>query len=271
MNFSFLPTKIKNTLESAMGKATPFSISRAGTALDGGSGEAYLVAYDEKIAIFSRSLGDNSYSVVMGDFPDDLKTLSLTKDGSHAKLAFDLAGRSGELDFSSFEEKNLKAIVDKWANAIAEGGGAVESAPSSSGADVSSAAAESGDALPLMEAMAAALMYVAAVDGEVAKEENRYINSLRGIDKSGLKKAYKYYESHSFDELLASSLSGLSREQELCVLANMLDIGMSDGVLHRSEVELAKRFAEHAGIDTTEYDAVKQILVIKNKISVLLT
>lgn len=273
MNFSFLPTKIKEALEGAAGGRAPFSISRAGTALDGGSGETYLVAYDDKIALFSRSLGESSYSVVMGKFPDDLKTVSLIKDGAHAKLEYDLAGERGELEFSSFEEKNLRSIVDKWNSAVAEGESGEGRTPETEAAETEGDA-RSGDAegaLSPMEAMAAALMYVAAVDGEVAKEENRYINTLRGIDKSGLKKAYEYYREHSFDELFDAFLSGLSREQELCVLANMLDIGMSDGVLHRSETELASSFAERAGIEADEYVAVKQVLMVKNKISVLLT
>ena len=270
MNFSFLPTKIKEVLGRGAGKALPFSVSRSGTGMDGKPGETYVVVYEDKISIFSRSLGQNDYAVVTGIFPDDLHSISVSKEGAHARLEFDLAGRKGGLDFSPFEEKNLGVIVEKWKSAAT---GSAASSSSASGGDSSgeSVPSVSGGVLPPIQALAAALMYVAAVDGVVAKEENKYINSLRGIDKNGLKSAYEYYKAHSFDELLETSLSGLEREQELCVLANMLEIGMSDGVLHRSEIVLAKDFARGVGIDDSEYNAVKQVLVIKNKISALLT
>ncbi len=260
MQVSFLPVKVKKKLEEIAGTAEPVSATRAGADVRGGPGESYVVAYNDRIVVLSRALGQNDYSVLSGGLMDDVKRFSLERE-SHSTivLSFEIGGESGLLKFSSVEEDDLAAIAGKWRE--------VSSLCAMEGEEVGNPASS----LPPMMAMAAALMYVSAVDGEVAKEENRYIANLRGMGKEGLYEALEYFRAHSFDELLQSSLSNLSEEQNLCVLANMLEVGMSDGILHKSEIELAKKFAEHAGIGKEEYNAVKQVLLVKNKISVLLT
>ena len=266
MRLSFLPIKVKEQLKSIAGAATPAAISRTNGSLEGGPGESYVVTYDDKIVILSRALGKSDYSVIHGDLAGGVGELNLSKEGPSALvLSYDIGGKKGKLKFSAFDEKSLETAVEKWKSA---GNGGTPSGESA--AEVSPEEPPS-EALPPMMAMAAALMYVAAVDGEVAKEENRYIANLRGIDKEGLDTALAYYRSHSFEELLQSSLSNLSEEQNLCVLANMLEVGMSDGVLHKSEIKLAKEFGRSVGIDSEKYSAVKQVLLVKNKISVLLT
>ena len=274
MRVSFLPIKAKKELEKIVGAAVPVSVTRASESLDGGPGESYVVAYDNKLVVLSRSLGQHDYSVTRGDLADDVKRVSLEKKSpSTIVLSLDIGGKTGELKFSAVEENDLAAIVEGWRNAVADA-----TPDDSEVREASSSTAQEGtaeepvpDSLPPIMAMAAALMYVSAVDGEVAKEENRYIANLRGIDKEGLSAALAYYRSHSFDELLQTSLSNLTKEQSLCVLANMLEVGMVDGVLHKSEIVLVKKFAAHSGIDKEEYAAVKQVLVVKNKISVLFT
>ena len=61
MRLSFLPTKVKEQLKDIAGAAIPAAISRANESSEGGLGESYVVTYDDKIVILSRTLGKSDY------------------------------------------------------------------------------------------------------------------------------------------------------------------------------------------------------------------
>jgi len=118
--------------------------------------------------------------------------------------------------------------------------------------------------------LAAAMMYVASVDDDISKEEDYYIIAMLGNNKKLLSAGLTYYKSHTFDEL-SRAIKDLSSEQKLCFLANMMELGMQDGVLHSSELNLMRKFANYMNIGADQYDTIKQVLLIKNKISTLST
>ena len=272
MNISFLPEKIKRYLADAVADRVPVSVVRSSASVDGTPGEGYVISYNDRLFLFSRKLGENDYCVSSELF-GKVGTLELRKDGINSYLDVSFGGENYSLKFSSFEEKNLQSIIDAWR----EDGGAVgdivdlevEAEPDGgSVGGTSSARKVDASTISPLEGLAAALMYVSAIDNEISSVEDHYIVVLFARHRNLLQSALAYYKRHTFEDLL-TELKGLTNEQKLCYLANMLEIGMRDGVLHSSEQRIINRFTEEMGISDEEYNAVRQVLLIKNKISVL--
>ena len=268
MNFSFLPTKIKEQVKTLVADKVPISLARSSTTLDGAAGESYVLGYEDKLIVFSRKLGQNDYTSISGDFGKDIGLVKVRKEGVNTFLDTEIGGKQYSLKFSSFEEKSLNPIAAKWQNASSGGGTGVtaESVPSEKTAPASDSSSDGK--LSLTAGLAVGLMFVAAVDDEVAPEEDQYITYTFNNDQALLRSALSYYKSHSFDEFLIA-VSYMNQEQKLCYVANMMELGMSDGVLHRSEMKFIRQFCDYMEVTDEEYDTIKQILLIKNKLSIL--
>lgn len=265
MNFSFLPNKIKKELEAVIADKVPISIARSSASVEGKAGEGYVVAYDDKIFMFSRELGDNEYTQFSADL-GNVGKVGVNKDGINTFLDLDLGGEQYSMKFSSFEEKNLKAIVDCWISK--SGKPSVGKAPETKVVADPTTPTVSGFSPAI--GLAASMMFIASIDDDISKEEDYYIIAMMGNDKQVLQAALAYYKSHSFQQLIAE-LNGLDDEQKLCFLANMMELGMKDGILHTSEMNLMREFSNAMNITEDQYDTIKQVLLIKNKISVLNT
>jgi uncharacterized tellurite resistance protein B-like protein len=271
MNISFLPAKIKKTLAGALADEIPLSVVRSSSTMDGDAGESYLVSFKDKMFIFSRRLGESDYSAKAKLF-GEIAELSLRKEGMNVFLNVNLNGEKHSLKFSSFEEKNLKPVVDVWRNS---GGGAAGGEIVEVGDDEPSPQSKESDAeeqpapLSPLEGLAAAMMYVSAVDNHISENEDHYITSLFSQHRSLLHSALAYYKRHSFEDLIAVMKPVLTNDQKLCYLANIMELAMKDMVLHTSEQNMINHFIEEMGISHEESDAVRQVLLIKNKISAL--
>jgi len=267
MNFSFLPNKIKTELTKVVADKVPISIARSSASIDGKAGEGYVVAYEDQVFMFSRELGDSDYSQFSADLGNIAK-VGVNKDGINTILDIDVGGKQFSMKFSSFEEKNLKSIVDKWASKKDSPTPAAKTPTQLTPADTV-VTAEPADFSQTV-GLAAAMMYVASIDDDISKEEDYYIIAMMGNNQSVLQAALTYYKTHSFEQFLAH-LKDLNGEQKLCILANMMEMGMKDGVLHSSELNLMRQFSDAMKITSDQYDTIKQVLLIKNKISVLST
>lgn len=272
MNFSFLPSKIKDNIEALVKDKIPVSLARSNASLDGSPGESYVVAYQDKIFFFSRKLGDHDYFQVSGEYGKDVADIKVRKEGNNTFLDTNINGKKYSLKFSSFEEKNLMPIVENC-QGKAPAIGAVSAVESNDKTAVVStpgtvAAPVEGKISSLLEGLAAALMYLSAVDDSIAKEEDAYIRIVCNNNQALLSAALQYFKTHELDELLVA-LSGINREQKLCFLANLMELGMVDGVLHRSELNLIKKFCSYMELSDDEYETIKQVLLIKNQLSVL--
>jgi uncharacterized tellurite resistance protein B-like protein len=126
------------------------------------------------------------------------------------------------------------------------------------------------DDLPLspMIAFGAAMMHVAASDNELAKEENEYIHKACFNDNKILGAACEYYKKYSYDELL-EIFPELDRQQALCIMANLIDLAMADGVLHSEQQKMVWKFAKAAGLSNSDYEEFREFLLVKNQVTVL--
>jgi len=267
MNFSFLPAKIQQEIKSLVTEQIPISLARSSTSMDGEPGESYVLGYKDKLLVFSRALGEQDYIHVSGNFGQDVGFVKLRKEGLHTFLDTEILGKKYSLKFSSFDEKNLHPIVEAGQAVLSD------STPSSVADDSEPSPKINDDVnatgiLPCDVGLATALMFVASVDDMVSQEEDRYIVNLFENNQKILQPALAYYKQHTLDELLIA-LSDLTQEQKLCFVANMVELGMSDGVLHRSEMKIIRQFSEYMDISDDEYTTIKQVLLIKNQLSVL--
>lgn len=280
MNMSFLPKKIKTALTAQVADKIPVSVVRSSSSIDGDSGESYMVSLDDRLLIFSRKLGESDYAVTSELF-GKVGKLELKNEGMNTFLNASFGGKSYSLKFSSFEEKNLASVVDAWAKI---GGG------DSSGIEVVEIANEpktfppptpfttatsapapptSSGALSPLEGLAAAMMYISAVDNHISDEEDRYITTLFAQHRSLLDSALAYYKRHTFEDLVTDLKSRLNNDQKLCYLANLMELAMKDMVLHTSEQNMISHFIDEMGVSKQENDAIRQVLLIKNRISAL--
>jgi uncharacterized tellurite resistance protein B-like protein len=259
MNFSFLPEKIKSRLKKFTRAELPVSVVRSNASLEGKPGEGYVIAYKDKVFVFSRQLGDGDYTELSADM-GQIASVDVKRDGINTVLDINIGERKYSLNFSSFEEGNLRKIADSWSSLSGD--------QQCSSQEPESFSITVEGTLDRKVGLAAAMMYLASVDGDIAREEDYYIIAMMDNNREVLKAALSYYKTHTFEQLL-DDLAGLSDEQKLCYLANMMELGMKDGVLHSSELKLIKKFAESMDISGDQYTTIKQVLIIKNKISVL--
>ena len=266
MNFAFLPTRIKENLKGLVAGKVPLAVARSSASIKGNPGEGYVVAFDDKIFLFSRELGGHEYYTVSADF-GEVGDLEVRKEGVNAFFDLNIGENRYSMKFSSFEEASLNSVRDAWLSTAGKSK-TVESEVPAASVEYKTQPAALKEKFSSRVGLAAALMYVASVDDDIAKEEDYYIIAIMRNDRALLNAGLVYYKSHSFDELLFD-LQGISEEEALCFLANMLELGMTDGVLHSSELDLIRRFANYMNIDDSQYNTIKQVLLIKNKISVL--
>jgi len=272
MNVSFLPGKIKKELKELVADKVPISVVRATGDINGESGEGYVVAYDDKLYLFSRKVGDDGFLQVSGNFKNDVAELGLRKEGYETFLDINLGGKKYAVKCSSFEKEDMEPMLKLWDKGEAALAAVADHTAPDSGLTGQSVPGADTVAPPSkvtpMIGMAAALMYLSNVDGAIAKEEDYYILSTCGYNQQVLQPALAYYKTHTFDELLVA-IKNINNEQKLCILANLIELGMSDGVLHSSEQKMIRQFVEKMGMNEDSYQTIRQVMLLKNQLSVL--
>jgi uncharacterized tellurite resistance protein B-like protein len=283
MNFSFLPDKVKSSLKDALAGRIPSIIMRASGDILGEPGEGYVIADGTDLLLYSRKLGEAGFREVRTALRD-IANFQIEKEGGQSMLVLTIGAETFHIKGSNFEIKELEPVMRRWANpdevpaAAAMPAGGV-SMPTQGKVPTRSGMATA--AKPTLPApgpaagitahlgLAVAMMHVAMADGKVAPEEDRYLRHVYQDDVAELKTALAYFKAHTYPELLKALQPLLNHEQKLCILANMMDIGMCDGTLRSSEQRLVREFATAMALTEDEIETIRQVLILKNKISVL--
>jgi hypothetical protein len=277
MNFNFLPQKIKEEIKARFGGKIPVSAARMSGNVDGETGEGYMVAFDDQVLFFSRKTGDDGF--VRLESPG-LFSAKLRKEGFNLFLDTKIGEKPYSLKFSSFEEADLKKVKDIQSSEDDSRAEQTVESPAYGGFDNTAEISEKRvpehgtgirhseeNTKPLI-LLAAAMMFISKSDEVVSKEEDFYITSLLNYNREVLLKGLNYFKTHSFEELVNDS-SALNEIQRLCILSNMLEIAMRDGSFSGKEQKMINSFVTHLGIDNSQSETIKEVLLIKNKISVL--
>jgi uncharacterized tellurite resistance protein B-like protein len=264
MNYTFLPDKVKASLKEALGGRIPGIIARMSGDLLGESGEGYVIAEGNDLVLYTRKLGESAFREIRAALDRDVTDFRIEKVAGQSVLVLALDDTTYRIKGSTFEIRELEPVIRRWS-----GGGAAPTAAASAPAPTTARPPGPPPALTPMMGLAAALMHVAMADGKVAPEEDRYIVAACQGDQAILQAALAYFKNHSYAKLLADLKGTLGHEQQLCILANLMELGMSDGTLRSGEQQLMRDFVEAMGLSEDELETIRQVLIIKNRTSIL--
>jgi len=271
MNYAFLPDKVKAQLKAMLAGRIPAILVRANGDLRGQAGEGYVAVDGDDLLLYSRALGESDFTELrlplgrLGEF-------SVSQEGGSAVLVLQHGEREFRIKAGILELKPLEPLRQRWQQLKdlggASGGTAPVPGPLATSAVAATQAAGSGEITPRF-GLAVALMFLAGADGRLDPEEDRYIVRVCGGDRPLLQAAAKYFRSRQFGELIEALSPVLNHEQRLCIMANLMDLAMCDGLLRSTEQRLLREFASAMAIAEDEVEAIRQVLMVKNKLSVL--
>lgn len=118
-------------------------------------------------------------------------------------------------------------------------------------------------------ALAVAMLYMIASDGEIEDQESSQLQSVLGGDKEVLRYGLAYVKSTSIDEFLQDAPEVLSHKDRLCILANVCDSLLSDGHADDEELVLFYRMVNAMGLNAKAFDPYYTTIAIKNDKTVL--
>jgi uncharacterized tellurite resistance protein B-like protein len=280
MNINFLPSKIKEDLKQFLSGKIPFSAARASGSIERETGEGYIVALDDKALLFSRKTGEDAFlKIEIGE--KELASVKLRKEGFNLFLDVNICEKPYSIKFSSLEENDLKTIVNKFSfhgkDEDASSAADIRPAPFTTNEarekeekikDEEPWISERGQKPEPMAILAAALMFVSKIDNTINKEEDFYIVSLLEHNKEFLQKGLSYFKTNTFDGIIEDS-KRLSNIQQLCILSNMIELAMRDGSFSGIEQKMINKYVSELGIDLSQYETIKEVLLIKNRISAM--
>lgn len=120
-------------------------------------------------------------------------------------------------------------------------------------------------------AFAASLLYCMSADGEMDQEEVGHLVSVIGADigrtidpRQLIDSAVKYTRRTPVDQFLAEVAPRLSPQMKMCILLNMIDSVMADGMAEQAEQQLVAKFMSAFGISEAQFKPAFDVLVTKN-------
>jgi len=118
-------------------------------------------------------------------------------------------------------------------------------------------------------ALACALLYMVASDGELDAAESSHLQSVLGGDAEVLRYGVHYVQTLSFDGFLIDAPELLSMKDKWCILANVCDALLSDGQADPAELAQFSRLKQAFGVPDKQFEPFFKILALKNDKSIL--
>lgn len=116
-------------------------------------------------------------------------------------------------------------------------------------------------------AIATAMIYMMSSDGEIAEEEMHYLSMTLqsfGDPQELVNTASKYARKNNLEKFLEEANGILTDDQKMTILANLIDVLLSDGSAEDEEQELFYTFVEAFGVSDEEIQPYIDIISIKN-------
>jgi tellurite resistance protein len=253
MDFTFLADRIKDHLLELQPDRKPMCVIRGSGGFNDEPGESYIIPYPDEIYLYNRKFSDPDFSVNSVGI-DDIKQLLLKQEAFSALLTLETGNGLMQLKISSAEIPNAELMMEVF-----------ESCNEEEQFQANEEVSDIEQISPLL-GLVIVLMFIATVDDDIADEEQKFIT--RFCDDDNLyNKAYQYHQNNNFEEILAKL--ALNEQQKMCYLANIIELAMSDGVFDSREQKMIKRFAQAADLDDSQVQTIRDVLLIKNQLSVL--
>ena len=118
-------------------------------------------------------------------------------------------------------------------------------------------------------ALAVSLLYITSADGVIEDEEIGVLLANLHGDKKLLQDAMDYGRLKKFDEFVSAAASLLTDSQKRCILLNLADALLSDGMAASQEKELFDRFLQAWGVAQESIQDELNVIIGKNDHSLL--
>lgn len=258
MDIRFLNTALLQQLQKNGFYAAPDAVVRVNQTFDKSSGEGYLLLFSGKLVAAERRLGEKEYRIHPIDESPAETALAMRRNGSRLEVEFHSAGRTFQAEPCFGEADSAETLLRTWLEtapvaAAAPGDNAAAAALTPAAADVT------------REAMlfAAGLLFAVHADGEFPMEERNHLENH--LPAAALGAGERYLEEKTFPEFVSDAKELFSPEQLLSLLANQLEVMMSDGKLRSTEMAFLKNEAVELGIPLEEYRMMREYLLLKNQ------
>lgn len=257
MDFTFLADRIKIHLRELQPDDKPLCVIRGSGGFNDEPGESYIIPYSDVIYLYNRKFSDPDFEVQSVALAD-ISQILLNQEAFSALLSIN-ADCLVNLKISTAEIPNAELMLDNFESCRDIREQFTEAPCRDDSAD--------GQQISPLLGLAVILMFIATVDRDIADEEQDFIKRFCDFDEKFYDKAYDYYQKHSFEETIeALRLNG---QQKMCYLANIIELAMADGVFDSREQKMIRQFSDAAGLTDAEVRSIRDVLLIKNQLSVL--
>ena len=117
--------------------------------------------------------------------------------------------------------------------------------------------------------LAVALLYMLMADGAIDDHESSQLQAVIGGNQDVLELAFEYVETISLDQFLKDAPALLSNEDKLCILCNLCDCLLADGVCEQVEEELFQKICHSFGYSSKSFTTYYSAISLKNEKSLL--
>lgn len=261
MDFTFLADRIKTHLLELQPDDKPLCVIRGSGGFNNEPGESYIIPYSGVIYLYDRKFSDPDFSVQSIAFTD-VSELLLKHEAFSALLSIHTENETVKLKISSAEIPNTTLILEHFEKC----GKVQKPVAETAREDEPDNTDETQQISPLL-GLVIILMFIAAVDDDIADVEQEFISRFCGDDGELYNRAYDYYQINTFEETIAALR--LDEQQKMCCLANILELAMIDGVFDSREQKMIRCFSDAVGLTEDQVRTIRDVLLIKNQLSVL--
>ena len=117
--------------------------------------------------------------------------------------------------------------------------------------------------------LAVALLYMLMADGEIDDHESSQLQAVIGGNQDVLELAFEYVETMALDQFLKDAPAILSNEDKLCILCNLCDCLLADGVCEQVEDALFQKICISFGYSAKSFTTYYSAISLKNEKSLL--
>ena len=117
--------------------------------------------------------------------------------------------------------------------------------------------------------LVASLLYMMSTDGDLAPEEISRLQESVGLDKEAIPKARNYIKKNKFDTFLSDSCDVLDKPSQVCILANVYECMLSDGVVQKAETKLFQKIQKAYGFNDKTFLKIASVLDTKSNNALL--
>ena len=261
-----IPHEILNDLKIENLDDSSMLAVRALTDYDGNIGETYIFEKEQVVQFYSGKLGE-SYKRIESSYRD-WQDFEISIERPFAYLSFTIETKKNRLKFAAFDLKKLEEFKKHWENNVGVKANRDVTAIMNDREEIKVANEEvpvSNIFAPML-GFSAALQAMAHADNRVSGEEYKSLGMITSHQM--LEDGLRYWKLKGTENLFTELRDKLSEDQKKCLLANMLELAMVDGVLEDKEKSFLEEKRNILGVSIENFNKIFDILLLKNNLTI---